>query len=152
MATDRRHYPREQAILAVDYSMSEEIPNLFYVTPDISPIGVFIKTPRPLNIGSRLELVFSLESSSDALDSENRVQVSGVVTHARSSGHEAGMGIRFEGLSETDWQRIRSFIRKRGKGHLGPANTTDMHLRLKAIEQQSAELRKDLDDLNRGHD
>ena len=149
MAQERRYRQRQEAILAVDYFSESQNPSLFYVTTDISQSGVFIKTPRPLDIGSRVELVFSLESSAETPDMEDRVLVQGVVTHVRTDGDDAGMGIRFENLAADDWRRLQSFIAKRGRGRAGAPVTDEMRLHLQTIEARTHKLQQDLGDLTK---
>jgi len=150
MTPERRNYPRQEAILAVDYSCGPQALHLFHVTTDISPVGVFIRTEHPLDIGSRLELIFSLDSSAEPPEAEDRVLVQGTVTHIRNAGNETGMGIRFDNLSGADWRRLEQFILRRLTARPGmPPIGHEMRLRLKAIAEQSHQLQQDLSDLSK---
>jgi type IV pilus assembly protein PilZ len=84
---DLRSSSRAPLRLRVDY----ERMNSFFAdyTKDISKGGTFIKTPRPLPIGSRCLFSFTLPALSDPLVLE------GEVTRIAPDGEEAGMGVRF---------------------------------------------------------
>jgi type IV pilus assembly protein PilZ len=97
--SDRRRAPREPIRLRVDYQRM----NAFFAdyTKNISKGGTFIKTARPLPIGTRFLFALSVPALSEP------VQITGEVQwiSPAAAGSEAGMGIRF--LFAADEERIR---------------------------------------------
>jgi len=89
---DRRAAPRGPIRLRVDY----ERMNAFFAdyTKNISKGGTFIKTPRPLPVGTRFLFALAVPALSEpvTLDGEVTWVLSG--SDARA-GQEPGMGIRF---------------------------------------------------------
>ena len=156
MVDEKRRLPRLKAILAIDYSDESDAVNLFYVTSDISQRGVFIKTPQPLEEGTKLELLISLHTSMDLNEAADQISVHGVVTHSRMEGYESGMGVRFEDLNEPDWQRIQAYVesRKQGGAGLVSAHQTSDKLNrvLSTIEAQSQKLQSELKDYHKDFD
>ena len=97
--SDRRRASREPIRLRVDYQRM----NAFFAdyTKNISKGGTFIKTARPLPIGTQFLFALSVPAFSEP------VQITGEVQwiSPAAPGTEAGMGIRF--LFATDEERIR---------------------------------------------
>jgi len=97
--SNRRREPREPIRLRVEYQRM----NAFFAdyTKNISKGGTFIKTARPLPIGTRFLFALSVPAFSDP------VQITGEVQwiSPAAPGTEAGMGIRF--LFAADEERIR---------------------------------------------
>lgn len=97
--SNRRRAPREPIRLRVEYQRM----NAFFAdyTKNISKGGTFIKTSRPLPIGTRFLFALSAPALSEA------VQITGEVQWISpgDAGSEAGMGIRF--LFAADEERIR---------------------------------------------
>jgi len=99
---DRRIAPRGPIRLRVDY----ERMNAFFAdyTKNISKGGTFIKTARPLPIGTKFVFALSVPALSEP------VQITGEVqwispADAAGPGNEPGMGIRF--LFTADEERVR---------------------------------------------
>src|SRR3954468_11806844 len=97
--SDQRRAPREPIRLRVEYQRM----NAFFAdyTKNISKGGTFIKTARPLPIGTRFLFALSVPAFSDPAQIPGEVQ--GISPAA--PGTEAGMGIRF--LFAADEERIR---------------------------------------------
>jgi type IV pilus assembly protein PilZ len=87
---DLRANQRAPLRLRVDY----ERMNSFFAdyTKDISKGGTFVKTPRPLPIGSRCQFSFTLPALSDPLVLEGEVTW---IVAAGQRAEQAGMGVRF---------------------------------------------------------
>jgi uncharacterized protein (TIGR02266 family) len=102
---DRRKHPRKELNIEIVYSSLE---NFFYdYAVNISLGGMFIKTDNPLQVGSRINLRFSLPGSKKIIETKGRVMhtVSG---KSRTKHAQHGMGIQFQELSERDRDLIES--------------------------------------------
>lgn len=90
---DQRTSQRAPLRLRVDY----ERMNSFFAdyTKNISKGGTFIKTARPLPIGSRCQFSFTLPALSEPLVLEGEVTWILSVEAARERGEDAGMGVKF---------------------------------------------------------
>jgi len=79
--------------LRIDY----ERMNAFFAdyTKNISKGGTFIKTTRPLQVGSRCQFAFSLPALPEPLLLEGEVTWVLSAEDARERGAEPGMGVRF---------------------------------------------------------
>ncbi|TMA27821.1 MAG: TIGR02266 family protein [Deltaproteobacteria bacterium] len=90
---DLRKSPRAPIRLRVDY----ERMNSFFAdyTANISKGGTFIKTERPLPIGTRCLFSFSLPALSEPLQLEGEVSWILPPETARERGENPGMGVRF---------------------------------------------------------
>jgi type IV pilus assembly protein PilZ len=104
---DRRSTDRHAIELKVEYKRL----NTFFAdyTKNISKGGTFIRTDRPLDVGT--EFVFELSLPGR----EDRVQLLGVVmwvvaAEDASSEQHAGMGIRFKFDDDAERQRIEDFV------------------------------------------
>jgi type IV pilus assembly protein PilZ len=91
--SDQRRGQRAPLRLRVDY----ERMNSFFAdyTKNISKGGTFIKTARPLPLGSRCQFAFALPALSDPLMLEGEVAFILTPGEAQQRGAEPGMGIRF---------------------------------------------------------
>jgi type IV pilus assembly protein PilZ len=96
---DLRRSPRAPLKLRIDYEQM----NTFFAdyTKNISKGGIFIKTPRPLEVGSRCQFSVSLPALADPILLEGEVAWILTVEEARKRGGDAGMGIRFVFADET---------------------------------------------------
>ncbi len=90
---DLRKSARARLRLRVDYQRM----NSFFAdyTKNISKGGTFIKTARPLDIGTRCTFSFSLPALSEPLKLEGEVTWILSVEGAQQRNEEPGMGIRF---------------------------------------------------------
>jgi type IV pilus assembly protein PilZ len=91
--SDQRHGQRAPVRLRVDYQRM----NSFFAdyTKNISKGGTFIKTARPLSVGSRCQFAFALPALPDPLMLEGEVAWILTPGEAQQRDAEAGMGIRF---------------------------------------------------------
>lgn len=88
-----RRSQRAPLKLRVDYEQM----NTFFAdyTKNISRGGTFIKTPRPLEVGSRCQFSLSLPALPDPVLLEGEVAWVLTAEDAQQRGGDAGMGIRF---------------------------------------------------------
>ena len=111
MADDRRHV-RAPIELKVDYKKL----NSFFAdyTKNISKGGTFIKTKKPLPIGTRFLFRLTVPGRRDPFE------LSGEVIHADPKGEEAGMGIRFVWKKESDREAFEGVVEGLMSESLGP--------------------------------
>jgi type IV pilus assembly protein PilZ len=116
-ASNRRSASRGAIRLRVDY----ERMNAFFAdyTKNISKGGTFIKTARPLPIGTRFLFALSLPALSEP------VQITGEVQWisepgSPASGDEPGMGIRFVFVSDEERHRFEGLVQNLMEASLGP--------------------------------
>jgi len=120
-ADDRRHEHRAPIELKVEY---KRLNTFFYdYTKNISKGGTFIKTDRPLDVGT--VFLFRLQVAATAAAIELRGEVRWVVRPGEAlppsipEGHEPGMGIRFMYQSEEERERFERSVEKMMVGSLG---------------------------------
>ncbi len=98
---DRREHRRYPVTLKICYSALD---TFFYdYAINISQGGVFIRTDKPLPVGSPVHLKFSIPGTEREIESE------GQVMRVIKSGHNPeppGMGIRFESIKKEDVRLI----------------------------------------------
>jgi type IV pilus assembly protein PilZ len=115
--SDRRAAPRGPIRLRVDY----ERMNAFFAdyTKNISKGGTFIKTARPLPVGTSFLFALSVPALCEA------VQITGEVQWIRekSAEQEPGMGIRFVFVSDEERQRFADLVQSLMEASLGPEVT-----------------------------
>lgn len=107
--TDQRVDPRAAIELKVEYKRL----NTFFAdyTKNISKGGTFIKTKKPLDVGT--EFLFKLAVPSLAEPLELRGQVKWVVPEeSAGQGQSAGMGIRFIYASDAERQQIEETVER----------------------------------------
>ena len=104
-AYDKRRSLRIPIQLKVDV----ESPNehyLFESSSNLSQNGIFIQTDQPLEPGSKVIIQFSLPGG-------DRIRTRGeVIWVNEGDDDEAGMGVKFIGLSEEDRDKILAAIKK----------------------------------------
>src|SRR3954466_5147717 len=115
---DRRQSARAPLRLRVDYEQM----NSFFAdyTKDISKGGTFIKTERPLELGTRCQFTFVLPALAEPLVLMGEVAWILPVAAARARNEDAGMGVRFifeNDEAEKDFERL---IEKMMEDALGP--------------------------------
>jgi len=113
-----RQSPRAPVRLRVDY----ERMNSFFAdyTKNISKGGTFIKTARPLPVGTRCLFSFTLPALSEPLALE------GEVIRIHVPGDEAGMGIRFVFKDETAQREFAQLVERMMEDSLGPEVTAGL--------------------------
>jgi type IV pilus assembly protein PilZ len=117
--SDRRGHPRTGIELNVEY---KKLNTFFHdYTKNISRGGTFIKTPKPLEVGT--EFVFKLRVPELLEPLSLRGQVKWVVSEQDVGKDpekpEAGMGIQFLYESEEDRLRVEATVERLMKKHLG---------------------------------
>jgi uncharacterized protein (TIGR02266 family) len=100
-------------------------PLLVGYTQDLSPSGIFIQTPSPMDIGMRCALAFPLPGR------DGKVHVIGrVVRSVPTDRHETrrarmpGMGVEFERFGPEDRRAIERFLHAKESSTLRPENGT----------------------------
>ena len=96
--------------------------NAFFAdyTKNISRGGMFIKTPRPLEVGSRCQFSLSLPALSDPVALEGEVAWVLGEEEARQRGEEPGMGIRFVFTDEAAEHEFERLVVRMMEESLGP--------------------------------
>jgi type IV pilus assembly protein PilZ len=114
---DLRRNPRAPLRLRIDY----ERMNAFFAdyTKNISKGGTFIKTSRPLQIGSRCQFSLSLPALSDPLLLEGEVAWVLAPEHAQQRGAEPGMGVRFVFADEVAQREFERTVERLMEESLG---------------------------------
>ncbi len=117
MAENRGH-TRAPIELKVDYKKL----NSFFAdyTKNISKGGTFIKTRKPLPLGTRFLFRLTIPGRPDPFE------LSGEVIHANPAGDEAGMGIRFVWSEESDRLGFESVVESLMSESLGPLVTQNL--------------------------
>lgn len=116
---EARQHPRTLIELKVEY---RKLNTFFYdYTRNISKGGTFIKTPRPLDVGT--EFLFKLTVPKIAAPLTLRGQVMWTVTEQEARAdpekREAGMGIQFVYDSERERKEIEETVETLMKEQLG---------------------------------
>jgi type IV pilus assembly protein PilZ len=118
MAAENRGHVRAPIELRVDYKKL----NSFFAdyTKNISKGGTFIKTKKPLPLGTRFLFRLTVPGRTDPF------ALSGEVIHADTAGEEAGMGIRFVWGEESDRLGFESMVESLMSESLGPLVTQNL--------------------------
>jgi type IV pilus assembly protein PilZ len=115
---DLRSSYRAPLRLRVDY----ERMNSFFAdyTKNISKGGTFIKTPRPLPLGTRCQFAFTLPALSDPLQLEG--EVTRVVTpeEAQARNEDPGMGVKFVFRDAAAQREFEELVERMMEESLGP--------------------------------
>ncbi len=92
---------------------------------DLSPSGVFVKTPTPVDVGMRCALAFPLPGTEGNVHVVGRVVRMVPSEYAASSEHRApGMGIEFERLGPADRRALNTFFHRHDAPTLRPEDGT----------------------------
>jgi type IV pilus assembly protein PilZ len=115
---DLRSSVRAPIRLRVDY----ERMNSFFAdyTSNISKGGTFIKTARPLAIGTRCQFSFTLPALSDPLVLEGEVTWVLPPEAAQARNEDPGMGIRFVFASAAARRDFEELVERMLEDSLGP--------------------------------
>jgi type IV pilus assembly protein PilZ len=107
--SDRRESPRHAITLRVDYKRM----NTFFAdyAKNISKGGTFIRTNKPLDIGTEFVFVLSIPGQPDYLQLRGEV-VWTVEEDIADEERPAGMGIRFRFADESERKDVESFVQK----------------------------------------
>src|SRR5579863_6532034 len=114
--SERRASPRHAITLKVDYKRM----NTFFAdyAKNISKGGTFIRTSKPLDIGT--EFVFVLSIPGQPTHLELRGEVKWTVDEAHATEEQpSGMGIRFRFESQNERRRLEEFVEKLMSDNLG---------------------------------
>jgi type IV pilus assembly protein PilZ len=116
---DLRQSPRKPFEVRVDYEQM----NSFFAdyTKDISKGGTFIKTERPLPMGTRCTFKFVLPALSEPLVLIGEVAWILPIEAAQMRGEDAGMGVRFLFKDDDARDDFEKLIEKMMEDALGPA-------------------------------
>jgi len=114
--SDRRNAERHSITLRVDYKRM----NTFFAdyAKNISKGGTFIRTNKPLDIGTEFVFVLSIPDQPDQL--QLRGKVVWTVDEAQASEDQpSGMGIRFNFTDEAQREELERFVNKLMSEKLG---------------------------------
>jgi type IV pilus assembly protein PilZ len=114
--SDRRAEPRHSITLRVDYKRM----NTFFAdyAKNISKGGTFIRTSKPLDVGTEFVFVLSIPGQADQL--QLRGEVMWTVGEERGTDeHPAGMGIRFRFTDDSERLELEDFVSKLMSEKLG---------------------------------
>ncbi|MGO9836718.1 MAG: PilZ domain-containing protein [Polyangiaceae bacterium] len=113
---DRRAAPRHAIALRVDYKRM----NTFFAdyAKNISKGGTFIRTSKPLDVGTGFVFVLSIPGQPDQLQLHGEVMWTVDESRATES-HPAGMGIRFKFVDDAERHQLESFVAKLMSDKLG---------------------------------
>jgi type IV pilus assembly protein PilZ len=114
--SERRRFPRHAITLRVDYKRM----NTFFAdyAKNISKGGTFIKTAKPLDVGTEFVFVLSIPGQADQLRLKGTVMWT--VDEGQSSEERpAGMGIRFNFADDGERKQLEDFVAKMMSDKLG---------------------------------
>lgn len=122
MPTDeRRGEDRAPITLRVDYKRL----NTFFAdyTRNISKGGTFIRTNKPLEVGTEFVFVLSLPNPKD--DGTNELELTGEVKwvvqeNEATNEKPAGMGIQFVFVDDSERRKVSEFVARLMNESLGP--------------------------------
>lgn len=116
-SADNRKFLRAPVKLRVDY----ERMNSFFAdyTKNISKGGTFIKTARPLPIGTRFLFSLTVPALSEPVTLDGEVTWMLPVEAAEAHGEEPGMGIRFIFKSEAARREFEELVERMMEESLG---------------------------------
>lgn len=100
--TERRRQHRLPMQIQVQYATVDEF--MADWTANISIGGMYIQTQTPLAVGTRFRLQFTLPGIARPFDCVAQVRWTVPPTDGKRI---PGMGVRFDGISEADWRRVR---------------------------------------------
>jgi len=113
---DRRASPRHAITLRVDYKRM----NTFFAdyAKNISKGGTFIRTNKPLDVGTEFVFVLSIPEQSEQL--QLRGEVMWTVDETRATTERPpGMGIRFRFVDDDERKRLETFVERLMSEKLG---------------------------------
>ena len=114
--SDRRTEERHSITLRVDYKRM----NTFFAdyAKNISKGGTFIRTSKPLEVGTEFVFVLSIPGQPDQLQLKGQVMWT-VDDAAATEEHPAGMGIRFRFTDDGERDQLEAFVEKLMSEKLG---------------------------------
>jgi type IV pilus assembly protein PilZ len=113
---ERRSSPRHAITLKVDYKRM----NTFFAdyAKNISKGGTFIRTSKPLDIGTEFVFVLSIPGQTAHLELRGEVKWTVDEEHATEE-QPSGMGIRFRFENQEERARLEAFVEKLMSDNLG---------------------------------
>ena len=107
LGDDRRAAPRHAIALRVDYKRM----NTFFAdyAKNISKGGTFIRTSKPLDVGTEFVFVLSIPEQANQLELRGEV-IWTVVGDQATDDQPAGMGIRFRFEGDGERQALERFV------------------------------------------
>jgi type IV pilus assembly protein PilZ len=114
--SERRSSPRHAITLRVDYKRM----NTFFAdyAKNISKGGTFIRTNKPLDIGTEFVFVLSIPGQPTQLELKGEVKWTVDEEHATEE-QPPGMGIRFRFQDQSERQKLEDFVEKLMAENLG---------------------------------
>jgi type IV pilus assembly protein PilZ len=114
--SERRGSDRHAITLRVDYKRM----NTFFAdyAKNISKGGTFIRTGKPLDVGTEFVFVLSIPGQADQLQLQGEVMWTVDDEHATAE-QPAGMGIRFRFTDESERRQLEGFVGKLMSEKLG---------------------------------
>lgn len=114
--SDRRTAERHSITLRVDYKRM----NTFFAdyAKNISKGGTFIRTSKPLDVGTEFVFVLSIPGQPDQLQLKGEVMWT-VDDATATEEHPAGMGIRFRFADDGERANLEAFVEKLMNEKLG---------------------------------
>ena len=106
----KRERPRILIALGITYESGDDFLSSFL--SDISGGGLFIGTPNPMEINTRLNVCFHIPGINESL------LAAGTVVWARDlkSSDKPGMGVRFDEMEPGDREKLDQFLAEHGEG------------------------------------
>jgi type IV pilus assembly protein PilZ len=114
--SDRRSSPRHHITLRVDYKRM----NTFFAdyAKNISKGGTFIRTSKPLDVGTEFVFVLSIPGQVEQLQLHGEVMWT-VAESQATEQRAAGMGIRFRFEDDSERKDLEDFVEKLMSDKLG---------------------------------
>jgi type IV pilus assembly protein PilZ len=114
--SDRRSSPRHHITLRVDYKRM----NTFFAdyAKNISKGGTFIRTSKPLDVGTEFVFVLSIPGQVEQLQLHGEVMWT-VAESQATDQRAAGMGIRFRFEDDSERKDLEDFVEKLMSDKLG---------------------------------
>ena len=97
-------------------------------TKDMTQKGLFLKTQKPLPLGTELQLEFSLLQASTPVTVDARVAW---IAKSSQVGYYPGMGVSITRIKRGDGKRIRDFLRDKFRNYRHAVKLKEMYIQLK---------------------
>ena len=104
MTQSKQRFPRIPITVRVQYDYAGSY--LFGMSENVSRGGIFIRTDRPLPIGAKMSIQFSIPTSPQIIHAEGRVIWMTEQSDAEVKGQVGGMGIEFLKLGNREQEDL----------------------------------------------